>query len=191
MKQRPMWPFHNELRSILLQKKKKKWKVDDKKKGKRINVYGLWFVSLTEAVLKRKCSACWVLVAVEELRGQQQLPLSQRLCVKVHGYRRALQDSSQESVHLLQINPIQVETAAECGHEPEKGRLSTSVSDMHRTLLMWMSKTHWLCCEKLLEQGIDLEGIHANNAALDRTCEGQVCTHTSNQSWKYCTLFWR
>lgn len=161
------------------------------KKGKRINVYGLWSVSLSEAVLKRKCSAFWVLVAVEELRGQQQLPLSQRLCIKVLGYRKALQDSSQESVHLLQIYPIQVETAAECGHEPEKGWFSTSVSDMDRTLLMWMSKTHWLCCEKLLEQGIDLEGIQANNAALDRTCEGQVCTHTSNQSWKYCTLFWR
>lgn len=123
---------------------------------------------------------CWRGNAVHagELRGWQQLPLSQRLCVKVHGYRRALQDSSQESVHLLQTNLIQVETAAEWGHEPEKGRFSTSVSNMHRTLLMWMSKTHWLCCEKLLEQGIDLEGIHANNAALDRTCEGQVCTHT-------------
>lgn len=55
----------------------------------------------SEAVLKRKCSAFWVLVVVEGFRGQQQLSLSQKLCVKVHGYRRALQDSSQEDVQLL------------------------------------------------------------------------------------------
>lgn len=90
----------------------------------------------------------------------------------------------------FETNSIWVENASECGHEPEKGRLSTSVSDMHSAPLMWMSKTHWLCSEKLLKQGTLNSCKFTNNATHDRTCRGQLYTHTNKRLVKLqCTFF--
>lgn len=117
------------------------------KKGKRIKMYGAWFVSLSQAVLKRKCNACWV------LEDNSSCPRHRSCASRYTGTEGRSRTALERICICFETNPIWVENAAECRHESEKGRLSTSVSDMHRTLLMWMSKTHWLCCEKLLEQG--------------------------------------